>query len=85
MSTCIPCLLVKLFDPVEQRQIEVSLTDKRGHYKFQAGRGEYLIMAYTQGYILEKDDAMEKINGQHFLKMKIKNGITKNIIRMKKV
>jgi hypothetical protein len=81
----IPGAFVRLFDLVEKRQIEVTLTDNLGRYKFLTKDGQYLAVAYQTGYVMAS--SLDEVEGavQKFMKITIKRGITKDDIYLKRL
>ena len=75
---------VRLYDPVQQRQLEVTLTDASGSYKFNNNDGRYLASVHLDGYTMADSPAKVSSAGSDFTWINIKGGVTQNNIKLVK-
>ena len=71
-----PGVFVRLYDPEQKRQLEVTLTDEQGRYKFLTEDGKWLATAYQDGYKMADSQDEVASSVQKFAWIIIKNGRT---------
>jgi hypothetical protein len=70
-------VFVRIFDSVENRQLDVQMTDDQGRYSFSLPAGTYLIRADAAGYKFPSSyqkNLTRSLSGMQFIKADIKTG-----------
>lgn len=76
-------VMVKLYEATNYRQLETTLTDKNGSFRFLTDDGDYLISTYLNGYsnVLSSNEASN--GGVVFIKVKVIKARLAVVVKLK--